>query len=174
MVCWGFLANCQLLFASCLVFKEQSTRTHFHLKAISCNLPFVRLLVNQKTRNSTRGMPWHTEIFVRAQATVFPSATDTGSVSVCPKCFRLVMLSTQPAHRDEAGMTTSGVSSKFFVSVFVIGSEVRTISRSVSARASRIHPENLSLTMPRQGVLPRQRQLLPQQLSGKNAWKRIP
>jgi len=60
-----------------------------------------------------------------------------------------------------------GVVSQFknysFLPVMV--SEARTILRSGSARASRIHPDNLSLTMPRQGVLPRMRHLLPQKIS---------
>jgi hypothetical protein len=47
----------------------------------------------------------------------------------------------------------------------VVVSEAQTISRSGSARASRIHPENVSLTMAHQGVLPKQRHLLPQQSS---------
>jgi hypothetical protein len=46
----------------------------------------------------------------------------------------------------------------------VVVSEVRTIPRSGSEGESN-HPENFSLTMLRQGVLPRQRHLLPQQLS---------
>ena len=39
-------------------------------------------------------------------------------------------------------------------------SEARTIPRCGSARASRIHPGNVSYTMPRRGVLPRLRHLL--------------
>jgi len=70
-----------------------------------------------------------------------------------------------------------GVVSQFknysFLPVMV--SEARTILRSGSARASRIHPDNLSLTMPRQGVLPRMRHLLPQKaFNGKMHGRKLP
>ena len=44
-------------------------------------------------------------------------------------------------------------------------SEARTIPLEREREGESNHPENVSLTIPRQGVLPRQRHLLPQQLS---------